>query len=295
MNNSRIKLFALITVLSAEFTAMLQAEQVANHQIYCIRPDGSEIKQITHDLDYRYGAPTLSPDGKQIAADRAWSHQSLQDTHVVVMDADGSNLRDLCHGSMPAWSPDSRVLALHTYTPTSAIVIINSDDTGYKEVTDHWGSPVWSPAGDKILCLGYGQGFSVVDLATGKESAMPIPDNASAYQGFSLSADGKQLCFGDSAQGGISIASLENWDVTKLEHLLPGTTCKFCSWSPDGSQIVFSMLPNDGGKQPQLHILEMKSKEKPRKLAGQNPEVANVNPKWSPDGKWIVFSSDPAE
>ncbi len=198
---SVLRILFVVLLFAAQLEQYAQAEQSANHQLFMIRPDGTGLKQITGRTNDRFGAPVISPDCKHIAADCAPAHRTLQDTQIVVMDADGSNLRDLCPGSMPAWSPNGRLLAFHTYSSAGAVMVMDADGSEAEEVTNHWGSPRWAPKGDKILCLNPDQTFRVVDLSTGGETAMMAPLKYRAYQGFSLSPNGSRLCFGDMTRG----------------------------------------------------------------------------------------------
>jgi Tol biopolymer transport system component len=282
----------LIALFVDAIAPLAFAEQSANHQLFMIRPDGTDLRQITQRPDYRFGAPVFSPDGKRIAADCARADQTLQDARLVVMDADGSNHCDLCPGSMPAWSPNGRLLAFHTYSP-SAIMVMDVDGSGAEEVANHWGSPRWSPEGAKIICLHSDQTLRTIDLKTGIESTMLAAHRA--YQGFSLSADGRRLCFGNRSRGGISIGTVNKGTMRGLKHFMQGSICTFCSWSPDGERIVFSMTTGQGGNKSQLFLLDASSERPPVRLEGQDPEASNVNPQWSPNGEWILFSSDLAE
>jgi Tol biopolymer transport system component len=289
---------------------------IPNHQLFIIRPDGTGLKQITHRLDQRYGSPAISPDGQTIAADCAFAHDSLQGSHVVVMNLYGSGLRDMCPGSMPSWSPDGRLLAFHVYgngplAPGGAIHVMNADGTGEEEVIDHWGSPRWLPGADKIICLGPDQSLRFVDLRTGRETlaALTAPKSTGssstrlispllfrAYQGFGVTNDGSRLCFGDTNAGGIRVAEIVDQSRLKpLHHFIAGQPCTFCSWAPDNRRIVFAMKTGDAPRNSQLYILDIESKLPPTSIAGQPADSENVNPQWSPDGHWLIFSSDPPE
>jgi TolB protein len=79
--------------------------------------DGSNPKQLTDGSSVIW-SPKWSPDGKTIAfTGRDASH--IQ--HIYLMDADGSNRRQLTHiesaegeGQCPMWSPDGKRLAIQT-------------------------------------------------------------------------------------------------------------------------------------------------------------------------------------
>ncbi len=285
-----IVLLAIAAIIGAPLPAAAQG--FGNHQLYMIRPDGTDLKQITNRPELRFGAPSISPDGKRIAADCTPARLPPQDSQIVVMDVDGSQLNELGPGSMPSWSPNGELLAFHTYTQSGAIVVMNADGTGREEVANHWGSPRWTPQGDKIICLYPDSSLRLLDLRTGKETAPLGASIGSAYQGFGVSRDGTKLCFGDQLVGGLGLATInKNWQVIGVKRYLRNSRCTFCSFSPDGSQIVFSQQPDDRPA-AQVYILDVESDKPARWLPEQSPDAANVNPQWSPDGEWIIFTSD---
>ncbi len=64
--------------------------------VYTIRPDGSGLRQLTHDAGGKVnnGVDCWSPDGRKIAfaSTRAGAYQ------IFVMNADGSGVTQLTHG-----------------------------------------------------------------------------------------------------------------------------------------------------------------------------------------------------
>lgn len=269
-----------------------EAAQVSNHQLFAIRPDGSEVKQITNDPTFRFGSAYWSPDGKQIAADRAPANQNVQATDVVVMDADGSNLRELGPGSMPTWSPDGKLLTFHVYPGDGAIIVAQANGEGREEVAAHWGSPRWTADPRYIVSIFKYRAFAVLDLKTGDEQVIALAGGSSPYPGFDLSADGKRICYGDASRGGLVVADVdEKYRLSNFQRFLGSDRCTFCSWSPDAKRVVFSKQMGLGAMS-QLFILDVDSGDPPDVLIGQSPAAANVNPQWSPDGEWIIYSSD---
>jgi Tol biopolymer transport system component len=159
-------------------------------QLYLMRSDGTHIRRLTHD-GLCYLNPTWAPGGKRIAFERwgggtlatgiwtmnvngsglrllardkgntpAWSPDgrtialrgALPDEAIWLMDADGSNLRQLPtpHGaSAPSWSPNGKWIAFSA----GNIYVIRSDGTGLRQLTAHARSntmPAWSPDGTRM-------------------------------------------------------------------------------------------------------------------------------------------------
>jgi len=68
--------------------------------------------------------PNWSHDGQHIAYTSAGN--------VFVIDADGTNQKQLAMGSQPLWSPDDKQIA---YTNNSTVVVMNADGTNQKQVS----------------------------------------------------------------------------------------------------------------------------------------------------------------
>lgn len=94
-------------------------------QLFRMRPDGSEIEQLTFDERVNW-FPHLSPDGTRIAyvsfPPGTQGHPPDLDVILRLCDADGGNVRDLRRllggqGTMnvPSWSPDGGRIAFVEY------------------------------------------------------------------------------------------------------------------------------------------------------------------------------------
>jgi dipeptidyl aminopeptidase/acylaminoacyl peptidase len=88
-----------------------------NYDIFAVRVDDGRIRRITRTETVEY-RPRWSPDGRTIAYQGTRrgltsSETTMEDTHVWLMDADGSNRRELGAGidnrqGGPSWSSDGR-------------------------------------------------------------------------------------------------------------------------------------------------------------------------------------------
>jgi Tol biopolymer transport system component len=126
-------------------------------RVFAMNQDGSDQRLVSPDVvsstvdDVQ---PAWSPDGTQIAFASTRPFGSAW--HVWVMDADGTNLRQL-PGSLtqhPAWSPDGSRLAGDD--GNGPLYVINSDGTNQQRLTApaslHYDeSPDWSPDGSSLV------------------------------------------------------------------------------------------------------------------------------------------------
>jgi hypothetical protein len=191
--------------------------------IMTMGPDGSDRTALTSGFDHAGSPahpfpayePAWSPDGKQIAFRGFWGPTEVSD--IFVMDADGSNVRQLTTGGAaePAWSPDGKQIA---YASTDAIYAMNTDGSNVHPITpvSHGGAwhnnPTWSPDGSAIA---YSMGVDGVS------------------QVFSYS-------FGDSREQ--QLTNVPDGAVTP-------------SWSPDGTTIAFSCMGSGWVSDPLRHFV----------------------------------------
>ncbi len=147
-------------------------------EIYSMKPDGSDLRRLTHEPGYD-GGPFFSADGTKIVY-RAYhpetpealaDYQALLKEHLIrptvleiyVMDADGSNKRQLTHAGAasfaPYFFPDGKriIFSSNMHDPEGRnfdLYIINVDGTGLERVTQHPdfdGFPMFSPDGKELV------------------------------------------------------------------------------------------------------------------------------------------------
>jgi Tol biopolymer transport system component len=185
---------------------------------------------------------------------------------LAVMSADGSNVRVLGPGSMPAWSPDGRRIAFSRTTAdgNSGIFVMNNDGGGVTRLTRNSGGldeqPSWSPDGRSLV-------FSRLIWV----STSPDPVTSRARRD-------------------IYIASVDGGSASKL---LDGPTDDFAAqWSPDGNQIAFVRIQNPEASGadavPQVWIAGAEGSD-PRPATNVKGGVFGFD--WSGDGRAFVFST----
>jgi TolB protein len=147
-------------------------------EIYSMKPDGSDLRRLTHEPGYD-GGPFYSADGTKIVyrayhpetAEALADYRALLQEHLIrptvleiyVMDADGSNKRQLTHAGAasfaPYFFPDAKriIFSSNMHDPQGRnfdLYMINVDGSGLERVTRHPdfdGFPMFSPDGSKLV------------------------------------------------------------------------------------------------------------------------------------------------
>jgi uncharacterized protein (TIGR03067 family) len=275
-----------------------------------INADGSDLHALLSMPEYTScGSPQWSVDGSKIVFD-AWRSvygENYRDSHILVVNADGTSPADLGDGTLPSWSPDGKQIAYSRYSPNGGIWAMKADGTDTRSVnTDAWCAS-WSPKSNELaytISKGDGWDICVHDSTTQKQRFLLDEANsegeAAKITGIigSLywSPDGQWICFRGrlsdessevviiNAQGqskGFRILLSDKSDGVKELN-------NYFSWSPDGKQIL-APLRMEGNTNLQLYFLDPDAKTPPRKLAGLDPSVRYYGSSWSADGKKIVL------
>ena len=146
----------LSTVASAKIVFDSKRDGVQG--IYVMDDDGSNLTLLTDML--WPSAPRWSPDGKQIVFDRRVIMQHTQRSHLFIMNADGTNVRQLTepHNGRdihPSFSPDGKSILFSRYTfqdKKHSINVLSLESGVIKQISDLGANkPDWSPDGKQIV------------------------------------------------------------------------------------------------------------------------------------------------
>jgi Tol biopolymer transport system component len=157
-------------------------------EIYTIRPDGTDLRRLTHDVGYD-GGPFFSPDGTKIVyrAHHPTDPAEIADyqrllaqglirpglVDVWVMDADGSNKRQITDNGAANFAPffhpsgEKIIFSTNMHDPqgrTFDLFMVRLDGTGLERITsypDFDGFPMWSPTDPGTLVFASNRGGSV--------------------------------------------------------------------------------------------------------------------------------------
>jgi TolB protein len=186
----------------------------AHDGINVMNADGSGKRKLAQDISYYFGWPVWSPDGTKIAFEHRLSRTS--DPKIYVMNADGSEQRELVEGGEPTWSPDGTKIA---FTDRGdGISVINADSSGLHRLTQDGDSPDWSPDGRMIVFSrdtgpDYQSDIYLIKAdGTGEENLTRSPGQSDCCA--TWSADSRKIAFSDDQN--ISVINIDGSGRAKL-------------------------------------------------------------------------------
>ena len=259
---------------------VVQAPVNGHWQIFLEHADGSNVRRLVTSGDDDL-APSISPDGRRVAFFRIFADGSPD--KIFLVDVDGSALTPIdvegcaenCLGDDTegyAWSPDGtqivfeRALLDASGRVNVGLWLMNTDGTGAHQITqlnsavdaeDH--RPAWSPDAtrlvfqriDRTVSPEQGALFSVRVDGTDPRQITPWALNANDPD---WSPDGTLIAFQSPAEaneGGVQNIYTIQPDGTGLTQLTAGLSSHrgfqgtfHASWSPDGTQLLFSHSPS---------------------------------------------------
>jgi TolB protein len=224
------------------------------------------------------------------------------DSEILIMNADGSGLRQLtrntCLDNVPALSPDGRFLAFGSdRTGERNLFVMDLADQSMRQVTDSpeiETHPEWSPDGTQLAFARFSPGGAwgdgdlfLLNLESGEERQLTThPDCDMRPAWF---ADGSRLLFSSNREGNHQIyeiavdgSGLRRLTDTALEELFPRP-------SPDGTQIVYT-LGDFARRRFSIHVMDVDGTNDRALTDGYR--VSGEDPVWADGGDRIVFQSD---
>ncbi len=247
-----------------------------NAEIYVMDANGDNLINLSQhpalDVMARW-----SPDGRQVAF-VSKRHDANGGAEVYIMNADGSDVRRLTYSEIaaitPNWSPDGKRIVFAQVvgvtdpddpfpllTELYSVKLDGSDRTRltftgppYYQRHIFLETPSWSPDGSRILMtsvIAY-SGYAIINLVTAKPGEQELED----------------VDFG-------------------IEEGNPPPQAQHASWSPDGSQIVFSTVDFSGRVATGINVFTLATQERHY----LTDKVGDAYPTWSPDSAHIAFTS----
>jgi Tol biopolymer transport system component len=245
-------------------------------QIYTVRSNGLDLRQITHVTNGEAKLPDWSPDGRRIAFELDHTGNDGVCASIVLVNPDGSNLVELlqpspniCEGE-PSFTPDGRRIVFERYnidTGEDAVWSMKVDGSDRQRIigpfpngvdqTVFSSDPNVSPDGQTLSFVGW-------------DGTTIGPSGLEAQALFTSRIDGSNLL--QLTPFTIDLATKQDW-APDGQHLVVGTNAGF--FHPGESANIATIRP-DG---THLHYLTH------YQGGGVNAFVGS----YSPDGRWIVF------
>ena len=238
---------------------LFQADTGSGSQLYTIKANGHDLRQVTHVTNSEAVLGDWSPDGEQIV----YEHGAEAFVRVEIMNADGTNVRVLAgtgtetgvtFAGDPSFTPDGKHIVFNKFvvaTEDFGIWIMNLDGSGQHEIGDlPYGDPNVSPDGDTLLMLG--------------------------------SKDD------DPRQQALFTASMSGADVEQITSYALDAAGK-SDWAPDGGRVTTSDNANIPEQSANVVTVPATGGEPFHVTEYSDPDVRAYVGGYSPDGNWIVF------
>ncbi len=281
---------------------------VREGDIHLQRIDGRNALNLTKTAEIEEGAPSFSPDGRQIAFHAA--------NGIFVMGATGESIRRLTTiGFDPTWSPDGKQIAFTRDEPTldprsrnttvSPLMVVDASGGAPKLLLNSdVAQPRWSPDGRRIAFWANdnaGRRDIYTVAATGaKESVVRVTSDAALDWSPAWSPDNQWLYFssdrnGTSTPWRIRIDSADG--TTRGEPQMisaPGPATGWISVAADGRRIIFETISYTNS----LRTARFDSAKSTFTLAEKpilDGSLLFRTPSPSPDGSMIAFTTEGRE
>lgn len=231
-----------------------QAQTAAGLQIFTVRPNGTQLRQITY-LDGDAVAAAWSPDGRQIVFEH-----DVPDTcsNVAIMNPDGTGLIEfpapnVCEGD-PTFTADGKRIIFNRFDPAT-----------------------------------YDEAFWSMDLSGGNRQRLG-PCCADP----TVSPDGKKLSYvgfnGDPTGAALFTSSIDGSNVVQVTPFSFDVGVKQ-DWAPDRKHLVFTIYGDNpiDGVSPNIVTIRPDGTGMRQLTHYQGGAVKAITGSYSPDGRWIVF------
>ena len=238
---------------------LFQADTGSGSQLYTIKANGHDLRQVTHVANSDAVLADWSPDGMQIVYD----HNSETFGRVEIMNADGTNVRvlagtgtetGLTFAGDPSFTPDGEHIVFNKFvdaTQDFGIWIMNLDGSGQHEIGDlPYGDPNVSPDGSTLLMLS------------------------------SIDDQGRQQALFTASRSGGDVHQITSYDFDA-----GGKS----DWAPSGSRVITSDNANIPEQSPNVVTIPAGGGEPFHVTHYTDPALRAYVGGYSPDGHWIVF------
>jgi WD40-like Beta Propeller Repeat len=219
---------------------------------------------------------------------------------IVARAADGSDERSIPAPAPGlawhiAWSPDGSRLAVAVFRdPGRSLWVMDADGSHAVQIADaeNVGRPSWHPDGEHLTYTAQQGGRTEVHVAAadgGSDEVVYSEVAPGTYAVFSstFSPDGSQILFDAGTEDQYDIFVMDA-DGSNVRQITDTGTDYNPSWSPDGSEIVFTRL--EAASESDIFVMDANGSSVHR-LTDDDGSFTNLNPQFSPDGTRITYEA----
>ena len=183
------------------FQSNLPSDTKRLNQIWSIRPDGSDLTQLTH-LGQHAISPVWKPDGTELAYSVVGGHSWFLRIATMRAEEFVAPPNRSMQFIAKSWSADGRRIAGTIHRPDGAsagIVVYTPSDRRYEGITSFGSAPVWLKDGVRLL---FRRGVSIylADTRTHLSVPLTLPSSLHPSDTFAVSSDDRWLFVSSSTE-----------------------------------------------------------------------------------------------